>query len=165
MIFEGAYFSSKLWDRDAHVWLEQMPEPQKSTLKNCAQNGNWEDQTCVDADDFYSGLHLNRQNPHPQIMLDALGKTNWDLYTYMNGPNEFDTSGTLKTYEVVNKLHLIRVPTLFISGRYDEVRPETSYEYARHVRRSRVKVFANSSHTSHLEETPAFLMEITRFLR
>ena len=39
-----------------------------------------------------------------------------------NGPSEFTVIGSLKTWDVREELHKIKVPTLVINGEYDEAR-------------------------------------------
>jgi len=56
------------------------------------------------------------------------------------------------------------VPTLVISGRYDEATPLIAETVHRGIPRSEWVVFENSSHTPHLEETERYLDVVTRFL-
>ena len=41
----------------------------------------------------------------------------------MNGPSEFTVTGTLKTWDIMDRLGEIAVPTLLVGGRYDECTP------------------------------------------
>ena len=41
----------------------------------------------------------------------------------MNGPSEFHVIGSLKTWDITDRLHEIMTPTLLVSGRYDEATP------------------------------------------
>ena len=42
------------------------------------------------------------------------------VYFTMNGPSEFHVVGTLKSWSIIDRLHLVQAPTLLISGKYDE---------------------------------------------
>jgi L-proline amide hydrolase len=41
----------------------------------------------------------------------------------MNGPSEFHVIGSLKSWDITDRVHEITTPTLLISGRYDEATP------------------------------------------
>ena len=45
------------------------------------------------------------------------------VYHTMNGPSEFHVVGSLKTWDITDRLHEIDVPTLLVSGRHDEATP------------------------------------------
>ena len=45
------------------------------------------------------------------------------VYHTMNGPSEFHCIGSLKTWDITDRLHEITTPTLLVSGRYDEATP------------------------------------------
>ena len=45
------------------------------------------------------------------------------VYHTMNGPSEFHVVGTIKDWQSKDRLDEIRVPTLVVSGRYDETAP------------------------------------------
>ncbi|KAJ7437365.1 hypothetical protein B0H11DRAFT_2362011 [Mycena galericulata] len=42
------------------------------------------------------------------------------VYFTMIGPSEFNITGTMKSWTVVDDLHKITAPTLLINGRYDD---------------------------------------------
>ena len=45
------------------------------------------------------------------------------VYHTMNGPSEFHCIGSLKTWDITDRLHEIATPTLLVSGRHDEATP------------------------------------------
>ena len=60
------------------------------------------------------------------------------VYETMWGPNEFTVTGTLKDWDVTDRLGEIEVPTLVTSGRYDECTPALVEPLHRRDRRFRV---------------------------
>ena len=48
---------------------------------------------------------------------------NPEVYHAMNGPSEFHVIGTIKDWDITERLGQIEAPTLVFSGRYDEVTP------------------------------------------
>lgn len=164
LIFEGSFFSASAWNRDAAFLRSLLPDDTKIILDRCEQGNTWDTSECQDAVAVYYKRHLNRQAPWPQDLLDTFAGLGEEPYLAMNGPNEFVTSGSLKDYEVTKDLRLITVPTLFLSGQYDEVQPLSTLEYASQIRNAKVKIFPASSHTAHLEEQESFLKIVSDFL-
>ena len=56
----------------------------------------------------------------------------------MNGPSEFTVTGTLKTWDVMDRLGEIGVPTLLVGGRYDECTPGHLAEMQRRIPASKL---------------------------
>ncbi len=84
----------------------------------------------------------------------------------MWGPTEsFMKGGTLINYDRSGSLKEITVPTLFTCGRYDEASPETVQYFQSRLPGSQLKIFENSAHVAHLEETDAFLETIRSFIK
>jgi hypothetical protein len=46
-----------------------------------------------------------------------------EIYLHMQGPNEFVITGTLKDWDITDRLGEIGVPTLITAGRHDEFTP------------------------------------------
>jgi proline iminopeptidase len=83
----------------------------------------------------------------------------------MNGPNEFMVIGNLKDWDRIDRLSEITVPTLITVGRYDEITPTCAETMHRRIPNAQMRVFEQSSHTAHLEETETYLQVVADFLR
>ncbi len=83
----------------------------------------------------------------------------------MNGPSEFHVIGSLKTWDITDRLHEITTPTLLISGRYDEATPLIVGQIHDRIQRSEWELFEQSSHMPHVEEPDAFLERVEAFLQ
>src|SRR5262249_20028114 len=105
--------------------------------------------------------------PWPEYVQRALSpeKMGQQVYVHMNGPSEFSITGTLKTYERVDRLKEITTPTLFICGRYDEATPAATEYYHRNAPGSEFEVIENASHLSWTEQPAAFIRTVGEFVR
>jgi L-proline amide hydrolase len=83
----------------------------------------------------------------------------------MNGPSEFHVIGSLKTWDITDRLHEITTPTLLISGRHDEATPLIVGQIHERIPGAEWVIFENSSHMPHVEEPEAFLGAVEAFLR
>jgi pimeloyl-ACP methyl ester carboxylesterase len=64
--------------------------------------------------------HVCRLDPWPAGLERSFAEAGYQVYNTMNGPSEFTVTGTLKTWDIMDRLPEIRIPTLLVGGRYDE---------------------------------------------
>ena len=114
--------------------------------------------------EFYN-KHLCKLNPWPKEVTYSIEHASAPVYHTMNGPNEFTIIGNIRYWDVTSRLHTIRVPTLVICGKYDEVSPRVARDIHRHIAGSKLVVFQNSSHLSFWEERNAFMSTVASFLK
>jgi L-proline amide hydrolase len=87
------------------------------------------------------------------------------VYHTMNGPSEFHCIGSLKTWDITDRLHEITTPTLLVSGRYDEATPHIVEQIHTRIPGAEWELFEESSHMPHVEEQEAFLARVESFLQ
>lgn len=76
----------------------------------------------------------------------------------------FPLLSNLQDWSVVERLPRIKVPSLLISGRYDEATPVVVKPYLDNVPNIRWALFENSSHMPHIEERVACMGTVVSFL-
>jgi len=114
--------------------------------------------------EFYK-RHVCRLDPWPEPLLRTIRNLEGNaVYETMNGPNEFIVIGNLKDWDRTDRLGEIAVPTLITVGRYDEITPACAETMHRGIPHSQMRVFEQSAHTAHLEETEAYLQIVAEFL-
>jgi proline-specific peptidase len=92
-------------------------------------------------------------------------EANPEVYNTMWGPSEFHATGTLKEWDVRDRLGEIQLPTLVTSGRHDEATPTIAETVHRGIAGSEWVVFEQSSHAAHLEEDEEFRRVLNDFMR
>jgi L-proline amide hydrolase len=86
-------------------------------------------------------------------------------YPVMWGPFEFICTGSLIDWDVTDRLHEIQVPTLILTGWYDECGLATHRTLAERIPDNEYVIFGNSSHCVILEkEADAYLAVIKDFV-
>jgi L-proline amide hydrolase len=83
----------------------------------------------------------------------------------MNGPSEFHCIGSLKTWDITERLPEIDTPTLLVSGRYDEATPHIVRQIHQRIPGAQWELFEESSHMPHVEQPDAFLARVETFLK
>jgi L-proline amide hydrolase len=116
------------------------------------------------AEEEFRRRHICRLDPEPDVVKRARAKFGVQVYETMWGPNEFTVTGTLKDWDVIDRLGAIDVPTLITSGRHDECTPALVEPLHEGIAGSQWELFENCSHTSYLEEPERYVEVVGRFL-
>ena len=107
LMFEGRRLRSEL-----------PPDVQQTLLKH-EKEGTISDPAYQAAFSVFSHRHWCRLDPWPEFLLRSLEKymKNPEVNSIMYGSSDFEVTGTLKEWSVVDRLGEINVPTLLLSGR------------------------------------------------
>jgi proline-specific peptidase len=108
--------------------------------------------------------HVCRLDPWPAGLERSFAQAGYDVYTTMNGPSEFSVTGTLRTWDIMDRLPEIAVPALLVGGRHDECRPEHLAEMHRRIPGSRLEIIEDASHLCFAEQPAEFMRIIESFL-
>ena len=157
--------SMRIWLLEANkLRAELSPEVQATLLAHEAA-GTTDSPEYVAAVDVFYASHVCRI-PMPQNVLDSFEQMVAEptVYHTMNGPSEFHVIGTLKDWDIRHELHKISVPTLLVSGQYDEATPAMVSEIHQLMPGSTWELFPESSHMPHIEEPARFKRIVTQFL-
>ena len=108
--------------------------------------------------------HVCRMSPWPAGFERSFAEAGYQVYNTMNGPSEFTVTGTLKTWDIMDRLPEIRVSTLLVGGRHDECRPGHLEEMHRRIAGSRLVIIENASHLCFAEQPQEFTGLVNSFL-
>ena len=146
--------------------VTELPVEVQDTIHRHEKAGTTDDPAYQEAMLAFYRRHVCRVDPWPDCINRAFAKLgqNPEVYNTMWGPSEFCATGLLKEWDIVERLHEIRVPTFVTSGRHDEVTPAVVETVHRGIAGSQWVIFEESSHSSHVEETPRYLRVLEEFL-
>ena len=166
LVIANSPASMELWLREANRLREALPPEVQATLLKHERAGTTSDPDYVKAMRVFYDRHFCRVTPWPDEVARTFKSIDDDptVYWTMNGPSEFHVVGTLKTWSIIDRLDRIQVPTLLISGRYDEATPAVVQPFADRIKDVRWEIFENSSHMPHVEETERCLKVVGEFL-
>lgn len=162
--------SSPLGDTDTWVsgvkkLLAEMPSEISSVIIQHEEAGTTDDPAYMEAAIKFYDRHVIRIPMPPDIVEifdEALSNPN--VYHSMWGPSELMCNGTLAGHRVTDRIHKIDVPTLIVSGKYDECTSETALAYQRGILGSQWQIFEESSHLSYVEESAKYQRVMNEFL-
>ena len=100
----------------------------------------------------------------PLILCQDYLARNQQVYETMWGPSEFFATGVLADWNVEPRLGEIDVPTLILSGRYDEATPAQQRRLQECIPGSRWTILEHSAHLTFVEEPDRYREVLTSFL-
>ena len=158
--------SIPLWVEEANRLRRDLPPDVQETLTRHEEAGTTSDPAYEAAVQVFYERHLCRV-PWPDFVSRSFAQITADptVYHTMNGPSEFHCIGTLKTWDITDRLHEITTPTLLISGRYDEATPHIVEQIHTRIPGAQWELFEESSHMPHVEEPELFLERVEAFLQ
>lgn len=164
LILSNTTSSIPLWIVEANRLREQLPPEVNAVLLKHEADGTTEDPEYQDAMEVFYERHVIRVKPMPEFVQRGFDKISKPVYYTMNGPSEFHVIGTIKDWDRTDRLSEIHVPTLILSGRYDESTPMINEILHKGIAGSAWVIFEQSSHLSHVEEAELYMQTVRAFL-
>ena len=167
LVISDSPASMAQWVSEANRLRADLPPDIQATLLRHEEQGTTDSKEYEEAMMAFYHRHVCRLDDWPDYVLRALQKQvdSPEVYHTMNGPSEFYVIGTLKTWDIIDRLHEITVPTLLLSGRYDEATPMIVDTVHQRIAGSEWVLFENSSHMPHVEETERYMQVLNAFLQ
>jgi len=113
----------------------------------------------------WNETYLCRLLPWPKQLQEAFQKMGAEIFETMFGPSDFHIVGTIRSWDVLDRLPEIALPTLVLAGRFDECAPEHMWEMHQRIGGSRFELFESSAHMPFIEEPHRFDQVMRDFLR
>jgi L-proline amide hydrolase len=166
LVVESSPASVPGWLLEIQRLRSELPPEIEATLREHEEAGTTDEPAYEEAEMAFYKRHLCRTEPWPEWLIRCFQilDANPEVYRTMNGPSEFHVIGTLKDWDITDRLGEIRVPTLIVSGRYDEVTPATVEVVHRGIPGSEWLLLDESSHMAQAEEPERTLGAIREFL-
>jgi proline iminopeptidase len=156
--------STPLWIRDANALRATLAPEVQATLDRHEAAGTTDHPDYGEATEVFYERFVRRGEAVEDVRCED-APWNPVIYQQMWGPTEFYATGSLQDFDLSPRLGAIDVPTLFLTGEYDEARPATIRDFAAAVPGARVEVIPGVGHAS-LSRAPGRYRELLRdFLR
>ena len=159
--------SLELWVSEANRLRAALPPAVQETLLRHEADGTTDDPAYEEAVMAFYERHVCRlPQPWPEEVTRSFDKLAEDptVYHTMNGPSEFHVVGSLKDWDVTDRLGEIDVPCLVISGEFDEATAAVVAPLVAGLRDVRSVVVAGTSHLTHVEAPERFRRLVAAFL-
>jgi proline iminopeptidase len=110
-------------------------------------------------------IFICRLDPWPDPVLRSLGGWNQHVYHVLQGRSEFEATGRMKGWDRWADLPKIKVRTLTMGARYDEMDPEDMRRMATLLPRGEAWVSATGSHFAMYDDQQNYFRALLSFLK
>jgi proline iminopeptidase len=152
--------STPLWIRDANALRATLDPEVQAVLDKHEADGSVEHPDYIAATEVFYSQFLSRGEPEEEASCPDAPR-NSVIYNQMWGPTEFYATGSLQDFDLTARLGEIDVPTLFVTGEFDEARPETVKAFADAVPGARFEVIPGVGHAS-ISREPVMYRQLLR---
>ena len=164
LVITGGLASIPLTVREMQRLITHLPRGVQATIAKYEATGDYENPEYLEAASVFYRKYVCRLPVWPREVVYTFEQMSQPVYRTMNGPNEFTIIGTLRDWDVTDRLAKIRLPTLVTVGRYDEVTPRVAESIHRGIRGSRFVRFERSAHLAMWEERAHYIEVVRDFL-
>lgn len=157
--------STKMWNEEHLKDIKSFPDAYKNPILAEYNNEPFDPIAHKKAVKYFYQTHVGKKADFVyKCQRKRFPKLNKEVYEYMWGPSELFGTGTLKDYDVISELKNIDVPTLIISGKYDESTPAMNDVMNKEIKNSKWVLLPSSHHCGYNEEPELVLKAIQDFL-
>jgi proline iminopeptidase len=110
-------------------------------------------------------VFICRLEPWPDPVSRSLEGWNQHVYNVIQGRNEFEVTGTMKGWDRWADLHEIKVPTLTLGARYDEMDPDDMRKMATLMPRGQSWISETGSHFAMYDDQQNYFHALLEFLK
>jgi len=164
LIMAGSPASAPAWNEFCQELLDEMPAQERELIERLEAEDKMLEPEYEEAMMPFYHRHVCRIDPFPDFVMRSFENMSTTIYHYMAGPSEFRIIGTLKDWDIMDRLGEIRVPTLVTGGEYDECRPSHLRKVHAGIPGSRLEIIPNASHLSFAERPEVFLPVVDDFM-
>lgn len=166
LVLAGSPCSVPQWVAEANRLRLDLPRENQEILLKHEAAGTTSDPEYEEATHLFYQRHVCRLDPWPDCVVRSFAKMQEypEVYLTMSGPSEFHAIGTLKDWDITDRLGEIDIPTLVTSGEFDEATPAINETVHRGIKGSESVIFPNCSHMSFVEDQERVLEVVGDFL-
>lgn len=165
LVLSSTLPSSQLWGAEQARMIKELPQEMRDAIRSAAESGIYDSPEAKAAEAEFMLRHCN--GPYGAGDPECLTREKRhgdEAYLVGWGPNEFTPQGTLKDFDVTDKLKDIREPALIISGGNDLSTPYIAKTMADGIPNSRWELFRTCRHSCYVEDTPRYARLLKNWL-
>jgi proline-specific peptidase len=166
LILASSPASIPQWVEETGKLRADLPPDVQAVLDRHEAAGTTDDPEYEEAATEFYKRHVCRTEPWPDCVLRSFQfiAEHGVVYRTMNGPSEFHVTGNIRDWSVVERLPEIRVPTLVVTGEYDEATPAINKTVADGIPGAESVIYPGASHMAHVEDTEGYVRLLDAFL-
>lgn len=166
MVLFSTLPSTKIWNDEHIKMLDSFPENERVALLNEFNNKEYNKKDYKAGIKRFYAEHVAKKKDKKYVFKrKKFPKTNREIYGKMWGKSELFGTGTLLEWNTIPNLKNIEIPTLILSGKFDESTLEMNRVMNKEIKNSKWVVLEKSHHIGYAEEPDIALDEISKFIK
>ena len=147
------------WVAETGRLRAELPEDVQQTLQRHEDAGTTDSEEYEQACLVFYKRHVCRLGEWPAYVLRSFEfiQRHGLVYRTMNGPSEFHVTGTLREWDITDRLGEIALPTLVVTGEHDEATPAINRTVSEGIPGACSMILPGCSHMAHVEEPEAYI--------
>lgn len=151
-----------LWLSEANRLIEWLPPEMAKALKEGEESGEIDTPEYQAAAAEYYRRHVCNLVPPPDYVSESLDDMG-PVYEVMQGHSEFVVTGKMRGFNIVDRLHEIKIPTLVTSGLMDEATPLIAKQVYDGIPGAKWELFMGT-HLAHVECKDDYNAKVEAFM-
>lgn len=157
--------ASWLWGIEQARMIKELPEEYQEAIKTATETGDYSSDIYQRAEEEYMLRHAaGKPDPNGPECLLRKKRIGRESYVVGWGPNEYTPMGTLKDYDVIDKLKDIKEPCLVINGGNDLCTPYIAKVMYDNIPNSRWELFRECRHMCFVEDNDHYVEVLKEWL-
>lgn len=157
--------ASWLWGIEQARMIKELPEEYQEAIKTATETGDYSSDIYQRAEEEYMLRHAaGKPDPNGPECLLRKKRTGRESYVVGWGPNEYTPMGTLKDYDVIDRLKDIKEPCLVINGGNDLCTPYIAKVMYDNIPNSRWELFRECRHMCFVEDNDHYVEVLKEWL-
>lgn len=157
--------STKIWNDEHMEMLNDFPSEYREAILADYHGKSNDSKTLKKGIEYFYKKHVGKRSTELyKFNAKKFPRTNREIYEKMWGKSELFGTGTLKNWSVESELKNINVPTLIMSGAFDESSPKMNELMNERIPNSKWVLLKKSHHIGYVEETNLVIKTIKDFI-
>ena len=156
--------SASLWAKEQHRMIRFLSQEDQEAIAEAERTGNFDTPEYLAANSRFMERHCDSPSADTPECVTRPKRSGKEAYLYGWGPNEYNPTGSLGSWEYTDKLERIKCPALIISGTNDLCTPLIAKTMYDRIPNARWELFDGCRHMCFVEDNEKYIRLLTEWL-
>lgn len=164
VILSSTLSSASLWAKEQHRMIRFLSQEDQEAIAEAERTGNFDTPEYLAANSRFMERHCDSPSADTPECVTRPKRSGKEAYLYGWGPNEYNPTGSLGSWEYTDKLERIKCPALIISGTNDLCTPLIAKTMYDRIPDARWELFDGCRHMCFVEDTERYIRLLAGWL-
>ena len=164
VILSSTLSSASLWAKEQHRMIRFLSQEDQEANAEAQRTGNFDTPEYLAANSRFMERHCDSPSADTPECVTRPKRSGKEAYLYGWGPNEYNPTGSLGSWEYTDKLERIKCPALIISGTNDLCTPLIAKTMYDRIPNARWELFDGCRHMCFVEDNEKYIRLLTEWL-